>query len=222
MFAVAWIYIGKDEVVRAYVYVKDFRYVYIKPCYKGWKMRTYYVGKIEDVLRKAAEGIVMFSHAVIRKLSEIYEAFKLRQVLREQARRQVEEQERKRQIDPEVVRKALEASASTEKFRRTVERAAELVEFLRDVIYALHKLVQRLDSLVTKLLSFASPVARERYMREHARAHQEFISTITEKWELDVQPRQAEDILAEALRDADMVLKLLDKLKPPWVSSQTA
>jgi len=57
-----WLYIGFDWRLNGYVYVRDFRYVYVKP--RGSRT-TRYLGKLTDLAGKLAR---MFSPETFRKL----------------------------------------------------------------------------------------------------------------------------------------------------------
>lgn len=200
----AWLYIGVDLLADVYVYVKDYRYVYVKPRARGWRAPTVYIGKLEDVLAGLVQKI-RFSDYTLKKLHEVYIRFLRDKMMRDERLRRAEER-----LQREIQRLKAETSRQEAAKPRDVERARELVEFLRDVLAAVYKYLTSLDSVVSRLMNLVwSPSDRARAERKLYEAKDRFFREILSKWELDRTPTTVLDVIEEAIQDAEKVLAML-------------
>jgi len=199
-----WIYIGLDVFADVYVYVKDWRYVYVKPRVRGWRAPTIYIGKIEDVLAGLVKK-VKFSAQTLKKLHEVYIKYLQRRTVKQEYERRMEEKLRR---EIESLKRGEEEK--TEPRSRQLERARELVEFLRDVLAAVHKYLTSLDNIVSRLMNLIY-YSRDRVKIEKKlyEAKDKFFREILSKWELEREARTVLDVIEEAIQDAEQVLSML-------------
>jgi len=199
-----WIYIGLDVFAEVYVYVKDWRYVYVKPRVRGWRAPTIYIGKIEDVLAGLVKK-VKFSAQTLKKLHEVYIKYLQRRTVKQEYERRMEEKLRR---EIESLKRGEEEK--TEPRSRQLERARELVEFLRDVLAAVHKYLTSLDNIVSRLINLIYYTSdRVKIEKKLYEAKDKFFREILSKWELEREARTVLDVIEEAIQDAEQVLSML-------------
>ena len=199
-----WIYIGLDVFADVYVYVKDWRYVYVKPRVRGWRAPTIYIGKIEDVLAGLVKK-VKFSAQTLKKLHEVYIKYLQRRTVKQEYERRMEEKLRR---EIESLKRGEEEK--TEPRSRQLERARELVEFLRDVLAAVHKYLTSLDNIVSRLMNLIYYTSdRVKIEKKLYEAKDKFFREILSKWELEREARTVLDVIEEAIQDAEQVLSML-------------
>jgi hypothetical protein len=199
-----WIYIGLDVFADVYVYVKDWRYVYVKPRVRGWRAPTIYIGKIEDVLAGLVKK-VKFSAQTLKKLHEVYIKYLQRRTVKQEYERRMEEKLRR---EIESLKRGEEEK--TEPRSRQLERARELVEFLRDVLAAVHKYLTSLDNIVSRLMNLIYYTSdRVKIEKKLYEAKDKFFREILSRWELEREARTVLDVIEEAIQDAEQVLSML-------------
>ena len=98
-----WLYIGFDAKAGGYVYLKDEKYVYVKP--RGTNI-TRYLGKLLDLAHRLAE---LFTEATVKKLQTHLE--------------KIRAEEEKRQTRATVSREAVEEITESLEFIADVARA---------------------------------------------------------------------------------------------------
>jgi len=79
-----WVYVGKDPLLRVYVYLYRGKYVYHKAVHRGWRARLVYVGKLSEELLER----IPYSDEIRRKLLQHLRELKMREArVRERFRR---------------------------------------------------------------------------------------------------------------------------------------